>query len=418
MPPTAGQRLTELTRGGTAFQEETRARRTIEVALAASGREPADGRPAGLYLHVPFCFHKCHYCDFYSIVDGEHRQAAFVDRLIEELDAASRCFDGAAIETIFVGGGTPTLLAPSLWQRLLAALHERIAVSERTEFTVEANPETVTAEVAETLRRGGVNRVSIGAQSFDGRHLRTLERWHEPASVPRSVSMVRAAGIANINLDLIFAIPGQSLADWAHDLDAALALEPEHLSCYGLTYEPNTPMARRLKRGEFRRADEDLEAAMFEMAIEHLAARGFEQYEVSAHARPGRRCRHNLLYWTGGEWWGLGPGAAGHVAGVRWKNVPRLTEYLERGPLPPVTEVEVIDAGRRAAERLMLGLRLRDGIAAAELSSLLQSDPDAGRRAAAIDRQVRCGALERTNGMLRLTRSGLFIADTVIADLL
>jgi oxygen-independent coproporphyrinogen-3 oxidase len=285
------------------------------------------------------------------------------------------------------------------------------------EFTVEANPETVTAELAATLAQGGVNRVSLGAQSFNPSHLQTLERWHDPANVGRSAALLREAGIANLNLDLIFAIPGQTLDDWHRDLDAALAISPEHLSCYALTYEPNTPLAQRLKLGQVERIEEEVEAAMFDTAIDRLAAAGFEQYEVSAFARPGRRCRHNLVYWTNRSWWALGPGASGHAGSIRWKNVPRLGEYLEHGPLPPVTDIERIDSRTRVGETLMLGLRLRDGVDAKNLDSLLADDPAAHERRGAIAAFERDGLLERIGGRLRLTRAGLRLADTVLAEL-
>jgi oxygen-independent coproporphyrinogen-3 oxidase len=199
---------------------------------------------SGLYVHVPFCFHKCHYCDFYSIVDSQDRQAAFVDRLIGELTAASQHF-GQPLQTIFVGGGTPTLLRVELWKRLLAAIHESVQLERDYEWTVEANPETLTSELVDVLIAGGVNRFSIGCQSFNPVHLKTLERWHDPRNVHRSVEILRVAGVSNFNLDLIFGIPGQSLDEWQADLDNALSLAPSHLSCYSLMYEPNTPLTDR-----------------------------------------------------------------------------------------------------------------------------------------------------------------------------
>ncbi|HWB20799.1 MAG TPA: radical SAM family heme chaperone HemW, partial [Phycisphaerales bacterium] len=241
----------------------------------------------GLYFHVPFCFHKCHYCDFYSIVDSQNRQPAFINRIIRELEAISPRLR-SPLQSIFIGGGTPTLLEPPLLHELLIAIQSLIPAQTSAcplEFTVEANPETVTTEIAEILKSGGVNRVSIGCQSFNPAHLKTLERWHDPASVPRAVSHLRKAGIHNINLDLIFAIPGQLLDDWLADLDAALSLQPDHISCYGLTYEPNTPLTMKMKSGTIIPAENDLEAAMYEAAIDRLAAAGFHHYEISNWAR-------------------------------------------------------------------------------------------------------------------------------------
>ncbi|MCA9289776.1 MAG: radical SAM family heme chaperone HemW [Phycisphaerales bacterium] len=375
---------------------------------------PADALALrGAYLHVPFCFHKCHYCDFYSIVDNRDRQDAFVDRMTIELDAAADRFT-RPLESIFVGGGTPTLLPPERWRRLFEAIHRALPRDDRTEFSIEANPETVTDDLARTLAAGGVNRASIGAQSFDPRHLKTLERWHDPDNVGRSVRILRDAGITNVNIDLIFAIPGQTLAEWQFELDAALALDPTHLSCYGLTYEPNTAMTARLRAGRFEPASEDLEAAMYEMTLDRLADAGFEQYEISNWARPGRTCRHNLLYWRNEHWWPFGPAAAGHVAGRRWRNVPRLGDYLDVGPLPPITDVEHLDRRGRVGEQLMLGFRLREGIAESSLHEWLADAPD---RRATVDGALRDGLLERHDGAVRFTRRGMLVADSVLSDL-
>lgn len=371
----------------------------------------------GLYVHIPFCFHKCHYCDFYSFVDTRGQQPAFVRRLREEIRAAREYLD-RPMQTVFVGGGTPTLLAPELWRELLEGLTGDISLEPGCEFTVEANPETVDRALLEVLLAGGVNRISIGAQTFHAGHLVTLERHHDPAAVGRSVRLVREAGISNVNIDLIFAIPGQTLDHWQADLRAALDLEPAHISCYGLTYEPNTPLTRKLRAGLITRADQELEAAMYETAMEMLAAEGLEHYEVSNWARPQRQCRHNLLYWRNDSWWPLGPSASGHVAGTRWKNVPHLGAYLDRGPLPPITDVERLDEDGRIGETLMLGLRLTAGIADDRLGDLLSRGTRAPQRRAAVERHTDSGLLGRTAGRLHLTHRGLLLADTVLADLL
>ena len=410
--------LDQLTSSRFDLQEKNRARK-----LSAGGRDhtvidlqlPSAG-PVGAYLHVPFCFHKCHYCDFYSIVAGAERQEAFVERLIEEILAA-RPFLADPLRTIFVGGGTPTLLEAELWERLLGAISVGLPRRPDAEFTVEANPETLDRALAEVLVAGGVNRISIGAQSFQPQHLKMLGRWHEPASVERAAAVARGAGVHNINLDLIFGIPGQTLAGWLADLEAALALCPDHLSCYGLMYEPNTPMTAKVHRGWIRPVSETLEAAMYEATVERLAAAGFEQYEISSWARPDRECRHNLLYWTNGFWWPLGPAAAGHVGGVRWKNVPRLGDYLRCRPHPPITDVERLDEDGRVGEALMLGLRLVAGIPLERLTGLLARGRRGAERARAIERHVANGLLARRGGMLRLTPPGRLLADSVLADL-
>ncbi len=373
----------------------------------------------GLYVHTPFCFHKCHYCDFYSIVDDRDRQAAFTGRLIEELRAVGESAGRPRLTTIFVGGGTPTLLRAELWGRLLPALDEAFDRSAPAEFTVEANPETVTAELMTTLAAGGVNRVSIGCQSFDERHLNTLERWHDPASVAKAVNHARAAGITNLNLDLIYAIPGQTLDEWRDDLSRAVDLGPTHLSCYALTYEPNTPMTVKLQRGHIDPADEPLETAMFETTIDTLTAAGFEHYEVSNFALaatqrpPGSRCLHNMAYWLNRDWLAVGPSASGHVRGLRWKNVPHLGRYLACGGGAPVQDVEQLDHEASIGEQLMLRLRLIDGAPNDWLGDVLSR-----ARQQTIADLIDRGVLEQTPTHLRLTRRGLLLADAVIGELL
>jgi oxygen-independent coproporphyrinogen-3 oxidase len=416
-----------------------------------------------LYLHLPFCFHKCHYCDFYSIVDSRERMNAFADRLVDEMRALGPLVRGNRIQTIFVGGGTPTLLPPENWRRMLAALHETFDLSELAEFTVEANPETVTPELLRVLTSGGghtsggVNRMSMGTQSFNPVHLKTLERWHDPASVATSLRMIRDAGITNVNLDLIFAVPGrpgpgtprlaQTLDEWRLDLDIALSLKPSHLSCYSLMYEPNTPLTKKLKLGQLHRVDEDLEAAMYEHTLDKLMAAGFEHYEISNWALPkvesgkwevgsseagpslstfsslptsafplptSNRCLHNLAYWLNHDWLAFGPSASGHVAGVRWKNVPHLGRYLTTsGGATPIQDVEQLDASAGIGEQIMLRIRLIEGIDHAWLDVNLNAT-----RRAAMQRQIELGFLERTPTHVRLTRKGLLLADTVAGELL
>ncbi|MEX0886015.1 MAG: radical SAM family heme chaperone HemW [Phycisphaeraceae bacterium] len=375
---------------------------------------------AGLYLHVPFCAHKCHYCDFYSIVEQSGpRHQAFTDALVRELRARAGAYD-LMPETIFVGGGTPTLLPAAMWARLLNAMASLDLLANVREFTVEANPETVTPELMRTLVASGVNRISMGAQSFQPRLLKALERWHDPASVARAVTIVRDAGIANVNLDLIFAIPGQTMAELDADLDAALALEPTHLSCYSLIFEPHTPLTKRMALGLIKPMDEQTERAMYEHVMGRLDDAGFEQYEVSNWARRGggaadHRCAHNLLYWRNDNWIGVGPSAASHMAGRRWKNRPHLGAYIAQSPDPTLAEDETLEPARQVGERLMLALRTREGIALAWVEQALAADDD---RRDVIDELVAIDMLERTDTHLRVTNQGLFVADAIVARLL
>ncbi|MCE2884465.1 MAG: radical SAM family heme chaperone HemW [Planctomycetaceae bacterium] len=370
----------------------------------------------GLYVHVPFCFHKCHYCDFYSFVDREGRTGDYLARLASDVTWTLDRVAGE-IDTVFVGGGTPTLLAADELARLVAEIR-RFPLARDLEWTVEANPETIDLDKAHVLAAAGVNRVSIGAQSFDPRHLKTLERWHDPANVARAAGFLREAGIANFNIDLIFGIPGETLAEWRADLARALAIGPEHLSCYGLTYEANTAMTKRLERGEFEPCDDGLEAEMYEATVETLAAAGFARYEVSNFARAGRACRHNLVYWRNEPWWALGPSASGSIAGTRYKVVPRLGDWLARaeGETAPVVDVEPADERRNTSEALMLGLRLSEGISADLERRAVELEPARGR---VIAESVASGLLERdsASGRLRFTPRGMILANEVLVKL-
>jgi oxygen-independent coproporphyrinogen-3 oxidase len=389
-------------------------RSLVDVAQAGAAK------PHGAYIHVPFCRHKCHYCDFYSFVDTQDRQEAFVERLEQELAAAAELIDaGTILSTVFIGGGTPTMLRPPLLARMLAAVRRSLplAPAPQLEWTVEANPETVDREISETLVAGGVNRTSLGAQSFTPRLLSALERDHRIESVGEAISHLRAAGIANLNLDLIFGVPGSTLEDWAFDLDAALALAPDHLSAYGLTYEPNTPLAVKESRGEVDAVEEDLEAAMYEHACDRLGLAGFERYEISNWAKPGRACRHNLLYWRNESWLAFGPSASGHLDGLRFKVVPRLGEWLESKEPWPLSEWERLDASGTFGEELMLSLRLAEGLDADWLEQGLSRFDLDGAKRRAIEAALADGRLEPVDGRVRLTARGTLLANTLLSEL-
>ena len=376
---------------------------------------PSAGTCKGAYVHVPFCFHKCHYCDFFSVVGQEGLQGDFLDTIERELATVGpHC---APIDSIFIGGGTPTLLEAPLLARLLDRLQRHIPLEIGAEWTVEANPETIDQEKVEVLVGGGVTRVSIGAQSFDQSCLDALDRRHGPEKVAAAVDRLRAAGISSINLDIIFAIPGQTLDMLRRDLDAVIALNPEHVSCYGLTYEPGTPLHRRRDEGQVRSASQDEERDMFALVMDTLRTAGYEQYEISNFARPGHACRHNLLYWTNGNWWPFGPSAAGHVSGRRWRNIPRLADYLAADPMPPIDQLEAAGEDVAAGESFMMGLRLRRGMPRSRIQALLGGSGGI-TRAKAIELHREAGLLEWRDDHLRLTEDGLYLADTVIGDLL
>lgn len=372
-------------------------------------------RPEAIYAHVPFCRHKCHYCDFYSIVDHRDRSGDFTARFEQEARSVAERIDGRAIRTAFVGGGTPTILAPSELERVLGAVRSLADGASLDEFTVEANPETVDDGIARALVGSGVDRVSIGCQSFDPRHLLTLERHHDPASVPRAITHLREAGIQRVSLDLIFGIPGSTLEDWRRDLDTALALEPDHLSCYGLVFEPGTALDERRRRGRIEPIDDALEAEMFELTRERLSGEDFEHYEISNWARPGERSAHNLVYWNLGDWVALGPAGAGNLGGVRYRNIPRLEEWLAGAGTSRIVDVERPEASLAVGERFMLGLRLRDGIHRGEVDRLLREDP---ARRATVDEFLATGALEWMGDGLRISEGSLMTADAVLSRLI
>src|SRR5688500_15469574 len=277
----------------------------LHLLSAASQPDPA-ALPAatvrGLYVHIPFCFHKCHYCDFYSITrQTDDRMARFVDLVLAEADlwmSARRRFEPVAPRTVFFGGGTPSLLPLAEMSRLLAGLHRRFDFSRLEEWTIEANPATVRDDYCRMLRESGVDRLSFGAQSFRRDELAALERHHDPDDVPRSLAAARAAGFARLNLDLIYAIPGQTMESWSQSLESAVALGTSHLSCYGLTYESTPPMAVRKRLGQFLALDEEPELQMFHHTRTRLPPAGLPPYEISNFAAPGQQCLHNLVYWT------------------------------------------------------------------------------------------------------------------------
>jgi len=380
---------------------------------------PATTAPA-LYLHIPFCFHKCHYCDFYSIThQSPERMNAFVDRMLRELEQWGTTPVTIRPKTIFFGGGTPTLLPIDSMRRLIEGLQARLDFSDVDEWTIEANPATVSRDYCEMLRSLGVNRLSFGAQSFKRDELKALERHHDPDDVARSIQIAREAGFARLNLDLIYAIPGQDLASWSDSLESAIGLGTSHLSCYGLTYEPNTPITVRRRLRQLQQAEESLELHMLHHARHRLARAGLAAYEISNYAAPGEECRHNLVYWTGGDYIGLGPSAASHVQGWRWRSRPHLGEWercVDAAALPAI-EVEHLSPRQRAGELAMLLLRLSDGLNYSDFSARtgldareLWSDP--------IRRYSDAGLLEADNNRVRLSPRGLAVADALAAEFL
>jgi oxygen-independent coproporphyrinogen III oxidase len=368
------------------------------------------GHVRHLYVHLPFCAHRCGYCDFVTVVGRNDQQGSYVDALLAELDA-QRDVLADEVETVFLGGGTPTFTEPEALARLLAAL------PAADEVTVEANPETVTPELAELLLASGVNRVSVGAQSFQPRLLEVLERQASPDDVRSAVRTLRAAGFANVSLDLIYGIPGQSPADLADDLGQALALEPEHLSCYELEAKPGTRFTHA--HGPELERQADAMEGYFEQVVDTLTAAGYRWYETANFCRTGARdlrAGHNLGYWRGRDYLGVGVGAVSTVAGVRRRNLASLPRYvaaLAAGE-PPPCELEPIDPETHAREALMLGLRLDEPLVLADVTQAVDHE--------ALARLAEGGLVELTaNGRgpeLRLTPRGRFLGGAVTSDLM
>lgn len=378
----------------------------------------APGAISSLYVHVPFCFHKCHYCDFYSITrQSPDRMERFVDLTLAELDLWLEAgTQRIAPRTVFFGGGTPSLLPIEAMRRLLDGLRARLDFSQLNEWTVEVNPATADAKFLAMLRAAGVDRISLGAQSFVESELATLERHHVPDDVERSIAMARDAGFERLNIDLIYAIPGQTLETWQRSLDRATAMHLEHYACYNLTYEPNTPMAVKQRLGRLETIDESIELQMLQRARSHMAAHGRPAYEISNYGTP---CRHNLAYWTGDDYLGLGPSAASHVRGTRFKNRPHLGEWeraIDSKTLPAI-DVEHLSRADREGETMMLGLRLAAGVDRRAFAARF-GEPVEARFGDELRRLAGLGLIELTPHAVRLTPAGIPVADAIAAEFL
>ena len=365
-----------------------------------------------LYVHVPFCVVKCGYCDFHSVVpQDEDALDVYLRGLELELALAA---PPRAPCSVFFGGGTPTYLDARRFARLLEIVAGAVDLHACAEVTLEANPESVTLEKARLARAHGVNRVSLGAQSFAARHLRFLDRAHDAAQTARAVAAMREAGFANLSLDLMFGLPGQTAAEWDHDLDVALAHEPEHLSCYNLTFEPGTRLHRELVQGRVAPNEDAFDLALFERTRARLHDAGFVAYEISNFAGRGGPCRHNDHYWLQGDYVGVGPGASSHRTGLRCTNLKPLDAWagsLQRR-LRPVASAETLTRRQRAAEALWLGLRRTEGVDLDSVEQRLRA-PVREWFAAPLARQVAAGTLALHGANVRLTAHGLRFADAV-----
>jgi putative oxygen-independent coproporphyrinogen III oxidase len=388
--------------------------------LPASAADGLGQRPFGIYVHVPFCRTRCGYCDFNTYTATELgagvTRASYASLAVAEIRLARQVLGPVSlpVSSVFFGGGTPTLLPPADLAGILRAIDGEFGLAPGAEVTVEANPETVDERVLAGLRAGGMTRISLGMQSAVPHVLAVLDRVHEPGRPGRCARWARAAGFEHVSLDLIYGTPGESDADWRRSLAAALAAGPDHISAYALIVEDGTALAARVRRGEVPAPDDDVMADRYLAADDLLSAHGMSWYEISNWATgEAARCRHNLLYWTGGDWWGVGPGAHSHVGGTRWWNVKHPAAYGARvaSGLSPAQAREILTERERRMERILLLTRLAAGCPMAELGP-------AGRAAAAT---AVAGGLAQTaahaDGRVVLTRAGRLLADAVVGDL-
>jgi oxygen-independent coproporphyrinogen-3 oxidase len=356
-----------------------------------------------LYVHIPFCARICPYCAFYKARANHSETQRFCEAAVRELSQKSAEFD-LAPETIFFGGGTPTALTTAQLESLLRGFHEQLDLSGLVEWTMEANPGSVAARKAEVLKRFGVNRISLGVQSWDDALLKVLGRGHNANQAEESFRILRAAGFSNINVDLMFGLPGQTVEQWRATLEKTIALRPEHVSTYCLTYEEDTEFFLRHSRGEYRE-DSDADAEFFEMTMSILEEAGYEHYEISNYARPGFSSAHNRSYWSGEDYLGVGPSAFSTVGTKRWQNIADYREYADRlfDRRPTVDRTEELTAEMKRTERIALSLRTRDGVSEAILQPFAKET----------DEFVQLGLLRQSSGNFVLTRAGKSLADSV-----
>ncbi|HEY5765576.1 MAG TPA: radical SAM family heme chaperone HemW [Candidatus Deferrimicrobiaceae bacterium] len=381
----------------------------------------------GIYIHVPFCVRKCSYCDFYSVPASLRWRREYPGLLAREMDLLLARFPeeaAAGTDTVYFGGGTPTVLGPETLRGLLSAVRERFSIAAGAEVTTEANPGTVSPGDLTALREGGFNRISVGAQSFSAGTLRTLGRIHGKEEIRRTIRDARSAGFPSVGVDLIFGVPGQTPASWREDLERALALSPSHVSAYALAPEPGTPIHTAIGRGELRMPSDDEVAELYEETGTLLPAAGLSRYEISNFALPGQECRHNLKYWRRDPYLGFGPSAHGLLFprdgaphGLRTENPSSLAEYetsVRKGH-PPWSETCALTLENAWKESLIFGLRMADGVDLREIEKRIGAPPESLR--GAVDALVASGMLRSEGDRLRLPDRLFFVSNEVFARL-
>ncbi|HHY36068.1 MAG TPA: radical SAM family heme chaperone HemW [Firmicutes bacterium] len=384
---------------------------------AGRGRKVQD---IALYIHVPFCRQKCYYCDFVSFPYGQEPVQRYLKGLERELELYSRRLAAKRVKTLYFGGGTPSCLSARELAALLALISRYVPAEQIEEGTMECNPGTISREKLRIIKEAGINRISLGVQALQDEHLARLGRIHRTEDVYRSYDLLRREGFHNIGFDLIFALPGQTLAQWEETLKGVLALAPEHISTYNLIFEEGTPFHRWREEGKLVPPPEELDAAMYQLALEMLPAAGYRQYEIANFARRGRECRHNLTYWRNEPYLGLGPGAHSYDGKrSRWANEASLEKYLaalNEGRVPVATR-EVLSLELERAETVILGLRLCQGLERSRFQKRFQQDLFQVY-AGSLEKLARQGLLEVVPRGIRLTKKGLFFANQVFLEFL
>ena len=381
-------------------------------------REGAVREPVSLYIHIPFCLRKCRYCDFLSGPHDVGEQEQYVQALIREIRGQTDCAPGTPADTVFFGGGTPSVLSAEQIIRIMEALRTTFSILPDAEISLEMNPGTADARKLRALKKAGINRLSMGVQSMHDKELQLLGRVHSAEQAGEAFAMARAAGFDNINIDMMSALPGQTFEAWAGSLRQAADWRPEHISAYSLIIEPGTPFSALCDAGELPLLpDEETDRRMYHYTRAFLAERGYERYEISNYALPGRECRHNSGYWTGHPYLGFGIGAASLIEGTRFSNTPDLQDYIARSGMCGHTDVHRLTEQEKMEEFMFLGLRMTAGVREEDFSARFGKELDAVYENV-IRRHIEQGLLERVPGGVRLTERGTDLGNYVMSDYL
>ena len=375
-------------------------------------------QPLGLYIHIPYCIHKCGYCDFNSHPIKQDEMNHYIDALVAEMKHYAKTYSNTnIIRTIFLGGGTPTTLTVYQLERILKECVSEFTVASDAEITIEANPATIDIEQLKSIRQTGYNRISIGVQSFDKAELKLLDRAHGPEEIHSTVDRARKAGFDNLSLDLMFAVPNQSLSSWENNLNKALEKNPEHLSTYNLTIEQGTAFSKLQSNGKLIMPDDDHQLELYKRTIERLTKKGFHHYEISNFARRGKECKHNITYWENKNTLGLGAGASSYMNGTRFKNINLPAHYIRqvKEKKIAVEHSETLEPRQAMGETIMLGLRLLQGISIHQFEKRFQiSFINLFRNIISSLKEKELIVIEKD--YLRLSQKGLFLADSVILE--